>query len=167
GIGRHLLGILVGLLLTPVGLLLTGIGTARLAEAADAGDPADVLGLSLLVVGALVLGAVGLLAMWSAAVPTTGGLVWGLGLGTVYLVAPWLVDDSLDAADDRWTTAFVDQLRAVVDQLTASAVAGQLLVTGVLLLAAGIAAARARRLGRRRAEAVAAAAADRPGTTRG
>ena len=146
---------LLGLVLTPVGLLLAGIGTARLSDAVDAGDTTDVLGLSLLVSGAVVLGAVVLLGMWSPAVPITGGTLWGVGLGTAYLAVPWFMADALESiAGDQ-------SVPAAVDQLTASAVTGQLLVTGVLLVAAGLAAARARRRGRRWAEGVALAQAAR------
>lgn len=148
GIARHALGVLLGLVLTPVGLLLAGIGTARLADAAASSDPVDALGLSLLVVGALVLVAVVLLGLWSPAVPVAGGALWGVALGTAYLAVPHLLDDGLTAASgDR-------VLPAAVEQLTEVAETGQLLVTGLLLVAAGIATGGARRAGRRYAEAV-------------
>jgi len=151
GLGRHLLGVLLGLVLTPVGLLLTGIGTARLADAIDAGDATDALGLGLLIAGALVLGAVVLLGMWSPAVPITGGILWGVALGTAFLAVP-------DTLADWFESIAGDQVVPdAVDQLTASAVTGELLVTGILLVAAGFAAARSRRRGRRWAEGVAAA----------
>lgn len=156
GIGRHLLGTLLGLLLTPVALLLVGIGTARLDDVAGSGDPAtDALGLTLLILGTLLVAVIVLLGAWSPAVPIVGGLVWGIGLGVAYLAVPDLMADTVESMVGERV------LPAAVEQLTESAVSGQLLVTGTLLLAAGIAAARARRNGRRWAEAVAAADAAR------
>ncbi|MCU1432555.1 MAG: hypothetical protein JWP95_1660, partial [Actinotalea sp.] len=151
GFGRHLLGALLGLLLTPVALLLTGIGTARLADVAGSGDPlTDALGLTLLVVGVLLLAVIVLLGAWSPAVPIVGGLVWGIGLGLAFLVVPEVMADTLEqmSADNV--------VPGGIEQLAESAQSGYLLVTGTLLVAAGIAAARARRRGRRFAEGVAA-----------
>lgn len=161
GFGRHLLGALLGFLLTPVALLLVGIGTSRLSDVAGSGDPAsDALGLTLLVLGAVLLGVIVLLGAWSPLVPLTGGIVWGLGLGIAYLVVPGLMQDTVDpVVEDR-------VLPAVVEQLTESAMSGQLVVTGSLLVAAGIAAGRARRSGRRWAEAVAVAEQARAEATR-
>lgn len=152
GAGRHVLGVLLGLLLTPIALLLTGIGTSRLADAAGASEPlGDALGITLLALGVVLLVVVVLLGAWSPAVPITGGLVWGVGLGVAYLVAPGIMTDTVDAlVGDR-------ALPAVVEQLTDAALSGLLLVTGALLLASGIAAGRARRSGRRWAEGVARA----------
>lgn len=156
GVGRHLLGTLLGLLLTPLALLLVGIGTARLSDVAGSGDPAtDALGLTLLILGTLLLAVIVLLGAWSPAVPVVGGLVWGIGLGVAYLVVPDLMSDTVDSmVGDR-------VLPAAVEQLTESAVSGQLLVTGTLLLVAGVAAARARRNGRLYGHAVATADAAR------
>lgn len=156
GAGRHLLGALLGLLLTPVALLLVGIGTSRLSDVAGSGNPAgDVLGLTLLVLGAVLLAVIALLGAWSPLVPLTGGVVWGLALGTAYLVVPDLMQDTVDVVlGDR-------VLPAVVEQVTESAMSGLLVVVGALLLAAGVAAGRARRAGRRWAEGVALAEAAR------
>lgn len=156
GVGRHLLGALLGLLLTPVALLLVGIGTSRLSDVAGSGNPAgDVLGLTLLVLGAVLLAVIALLGAWSPLVPLTGGVVWGLALGTAYLVVPDLMQDTVDVVlGDR-------VLPAVVEQVTESAMSGLLVVVGALLLAAGVAAGRARRAGRRWAEGVALAEAAR------
>lgn len=156
GLGRHLLGILLGLVLTPVALLLTGIGTARLADVVSAEDAVtDPLGLTLLVLGVVLLAIIVLLGAWSPAVPITGGIVWGIGLGVAFLVVPDVMRDTLERMS-------ADQvIPGGVEQLAEVAMSGTLLVTGTLLLAAGIAAARARRRGRRWAEGVAVAEAAR------
>lgn len=146
GFGRHLLGVLLGLVLTPVALLLVGIGTSRLSDVASGDATTDALGLTLLVLGGVLLAVIVLLAAWSPAVPVTGGLVWGVALGLAYLVVPGVMADAVDRMlGDR-------VLPAAVEQLTDSATSGQLLVTGTLLVAAGIATAVARRIGRRWAE---------------
>lgn len=146
GFGRHVLGVLLGLVLTPVALLLVGIGTSRLSEVASGDATTDALGLTLLVLGAILLAVLVLLGAWSPAVPITGGLVWGVALGLAYLVVPDVMADAVDRMlGDR-------VLPAAVEQLTDSAMSGQLLVTGTLLVAAGIATAVARRIGRRWAE---------------
>lgn len=151
GFGRHVLGVVVGLLLTPFAFLLTGIGAARLADiAGTARMGTDALGVTLLVVGVALLAAIALLGAWSPATPITGGLVWGLALGTAYLVAPATVERAVDEAARGQTPP------AAVDQFAQSAMSGMLLVVGVLLLAAGLAAAFARRAGRRYAQEVAA-----------
>ena len=152
GAGRHFLGTLLGLALTPVALLLIGIGTARLADVAVADEAmTDVLGLTLLIVGVVLLAVIVLLGAWSPMVPIAGGLVWGIGLGVAFLVVPTTMSDRLEgmSADNV--------VPGGVEQLAENAMSGSLLVTGTLLVAAGIAAARARRRGRRWAEGVAAA----------
>ncbi|HEY3437855.1 MAG TPA: hypothetical protein VGK35_09225 [Actinotalea sp.] len=151
GLGRHLLGILLGLVLTPVALLLTGIGMARLADATSTdGAIGDVLGLTLLIIGVVLLAVIVLLGAWSPMVPITGGLVWGLALGIAFLVLPTTLGDWLG----QWSADSV--LPNGVQRLTDSAMSGSLLAIGAPLVAAGIAAARARRRGRRWAEGVAA-----------
>ncbi|MCL3861361.1 hypothetical protein [Actinotalea sp. K2] len=155
GVVRHVLGVLLGLVLTPVAVLLVGIGTARLSDAAGTGTDTDVLGATLLVVGAVLLLAVVLLGVWSPAVPITGGLVWGVALGVAYLVVPGTMESVVDQLSDGRSVP------AAVDELAAGAMSGQLLVTGLLLLGAGLATAFARRAGRRWAQAVATAHAAR------
>ena len=156
GLGRHLLGILLGLVVTPVALLLTGIGTARLADVVSTEEAVTYpLGLTLLILGVVLLAVVVLLGAWSPAVPVTGGLVWGIGLGIAFLVVPDVMRSTLESMSaDR-------VIPGGVEQLAETAMSGTLLVTGTLLLAAGISAARARRRGRRWAEGVAVAQAAR------
>jgi hypothetical protein len=142
----------LGLVLTPFALLVVGIGTAGLGEIAGKDDvTGDFLSLGLLVAGVAVLVAIVLLGVWSPAMPIAGGLVWGIGLGVAYLVVP-----------NRMAT-FVESLTSdgsipkPVSELADAAMSGYLLAFGMLIVAGGLAAAFARRSGRRWAEAVAVA----------
>lgn len=152
GFGRHLLAIVLGLVLTPFALLLVGIGTSGLAEIAGKEDvSADILSLTLLLAGVAVLAAVVLLGAWSPAMPIAGGLVWGVTLGVAYLVMP---NRMANSAESLTSDGSVPES---IEQLADAAMSGYLLVLGILLVAAGIAAGIARRTGRRWAEAVAVA----------
>lgn len=143
GFGRHVLGVVVGLVLTPFAFLLTGIGAARLADIAGTSRMGtDTLGVVLLALGVLLLAVLVLLGAWTATVPITGGIVWGLGLGVAYLVAPRDLEATVENASGG-------TVPAAMDQFAQSAMSGMLLLVGVLLLAAGIAAAVARGAGRR------------------
>lgn len=149
GFGRHALGTVVGLLVTPFALLLIGIGASGLRDLADDQSvAADWLSLGLLLAGVAVLAAIVLLGSWSPALPITGGLVWGVGLGIAYLAAPWVLSD---AAAELTSDGSVPK---PIQQLADAATSGYLLTLGVLLVTAGIAAGVARRNGRRWAEAV-------------
>lgn len=155
GVGRHLLGVLLGLLLTPVALLLTAIGTARLSEVAGTADMGtDTLGIAMLVIGLALLAVIVLLGAWTPALPITGGVVWGLGLGIAYLVVPGIMQDTVE-------NLFGGSTPAAAEELADTAMSGQLVLVGTLLLAAGLATAFARRRGRRWAEGVAEAEAAR------
>lgn len=143
GFGRHVLGVVLGLLLTPFAFLLTGIGGARLADIAGTNRMGtDTLGVVLLALGIVLLVLLVLLGAWSPAVPITGGLVWGLALGIASLVAPRDVEATVQDLGGA-------NLPAAVDQFTEAAMSGLLVTVGGLLLAAGLATAFARRAGRR------------------
>lgn len=152
GAKRHLLGILVGLLLTPVGLILATVGAERISDAMGLGtgqaqtSAPDWLGITLVVLGTLILAAIVLLSTWSPALPITGGLVWALTPAVVVLSAPWLLTDLIEALPGG---VEVNPSGASMDW---SIVVSFLLVVGALLVAAGVAAAQARRKGRRWAE---------------
>lgn len=155
GFGRHLLGGVLGLVLTPFAMLLAGVGTSRLAAVAEAGLGRDLLGVTILALGIALLVAIVLLSAWSAALPIVGGLVWGVGLGLAYLLVPGAIADGVAAMTaDR-------QVPEAMDQLAAAGMSGYLVVLGFLLVAVGLSTALARRLGRRFAEKVAAAEAAR------
>ena len=143
GAKRHLLGLVVGLFATPVGLVLAAMGIGHMVDL-PAGDGAltDVFGLVLLGAGALVLGLVALLGRWSAAVPLTAGLVWGLGVGGVALWDPQGVSDRVHGVTDG---RFVP---GAIDHILAPAQTGSLVVLGLVLLGSGVAAGAARRAGR-------------------
>jgi hypothetical protein len=148
GVGRHLLGVLVGLALTPVAVLAWALpATGGLGwPDGTTGDP--LLGWVVMVVGLALLALVVLLGRWSPAVPITGGAVWGVGLGLAYLIVPGPIDDAAGQLGG------VRAVEDAVDILTGAARGGLLLTLGVLLLSAGIATGWARRAGRRWAQAV-------------
>lgn len=158
---RHLLGILLGLLVTPIGLALLASGAGRLAETARAatepGGAPDLIGIVLLLLGVVVLVTIALLGTWSPALPITGGLAWALIPGLVLLVAPWLLTDLIASLPQQTQMSSTEAATAL------ATVNGYLVVTGALLVAAGVEAARGRRKGRRWAEAAAAADAGRAG----
>jgi hypothetical protein len=143
-VSRHLLGFLVGAILTPIGLVLTAVGIGGFIAfdtALGAAAPFDVTNLSLMVVGLALLASAALLGMWSPAVPLTGGLAWGVGLGVLYIGWPALVEGWIDSA---YSTR-----PGTLDQLVGTLNNGTWLALGVLLTAAGIATGVGRRLGRR------------------
>lgn len=144
GIWVHVLGVLVGLVLAPIGALALLLGQSRiLVVQADGWDgDVEMLGIALVAVGAVLLACVVLLATWTAAVPVTGGAVLLL-LGLPALVAPTFTA--------RQTLLLVDPegWHATVTQTVVAGTSGTLLLAGLLLLVAGLAAAAARRRGLR------------------
>lgn len=143
GFARHALGFLVGLVVTPIALVLTGAGVGgfRALDPTTADQAFDATNFSLIAVGVALLIAVVVLALWSPAVPLTGGLVWGVGLGVLYLGWPSTVEGWIDQAYSTRPAA-LDQLVATLDD-------GTWLVLGLLVAVAGLAVALARRMGRR------------------
>lgn len=142
---RHVFGFLLGLLLTPVGLGLLGVGLGRLdAVAAMHGAGLELRDVGLLAGGVGVLVCVALLGAWTPALPVTGGVVWGLAAGAAAMVWPRFTEDLL--------ASMVDDGLAPVDHLARTATGGDLAVVGALLVAAGLAAGIGRRRGRRCAE---------------
>jgi len=142
GFLRHLFGSLIGLLITPIGLVFAAWGGQLTLQTPSQIEPnVDWFGFGLIVLGALILGAVALLGCWSPAAPITGGLVWGLLLGSVYLIVPQL-------AWDTTASLFGASPPAFVRDLVTSGTSGLLLLVGVILIGSGIAAGLARRSGR-------------------
>lgn len=143
GFARHALGFLVGLVVTPIALVLTGAGVGgfRALDPTTADQAFDATNFSLIAVGVALLIAVVVLALWSPAVPLTGGLVWGVGLGVLYLGWPSTVEGWIDQA---YSTR-----PAALDQLVVTLNDGTWLVLGLLVAVAGLAVALARRMGRR------------------
>lgn len=143
GAKRHLIGTLLGLLVTPLGLVLAAMGVGHMVDL-SAGDGAltDAFGLVLLASGAVVLGLVALLGRWSPAVPITAGVVWGIAGGAVALWDPQGVHDAVHGVTDGRLATIA------VDHILDPALNGSLLVLGLVLLGAGISAGLARRAGR-------------------
>jgi len=140
--GSHVLGVLVGLLLGPIGIALLLVGQSRILEAqVDGWDAStDVLGIVLVTAGLLLLGCVLLLALWTPAVPLTAGTLLTLA-GIVYLYVPSVAREQslVILSSSGW--------RGTVTQVTVAGTSGTVLVAGFLLLLAGIVAAVARRRG--------------------
>ncbi len=166
GLKRHLIGVLLGLLVTPVGLVLAAMGVGHMVDL-PAGDGAltDAFGLVQLATGGLILGLVAVLGRWSAAVPITAGVLWGLGGGGVALWDPQGVHDAVhQVTDGRFA-------EIAINHILDPALNGSLLVLGLVLLGSGIAAGLARGAGRsfgaRTVQAeVARAEAERPAIPR-
>ena len=140
--GTHVLGVLVGLVLAPLALALTLIGQSRvLVVQADRWDASlEVLGIVLVSCGVLLLAALLVLGLWTAAVPLTAGVVLS-ALGGLYLYAPGVArTTTLDVVgSDAW--------HLTLTQVTVAGTSGTALVAGVLLLAAGVVVALTRRHG--------------------
>jgi hypothetical protein len=146
---RHMVGFLLGLLLTPAGVALLGVGLGRLdAVAEHRATDVGMLDVGLLAGGVGLLVCVALLGAWTPAIPITGGLVWGVVAGAAAMVWPRITEDLLAST--------VDDALVPVDHLARTATGGDLAAVGALLIGAGTATAIARRRGRRRAERAAA-----------
>lgn len=143
GPGGHVLGVLVGLVLTPVALLVLALGMSRLLTANGVGEETvavDGLGTVLVTVGAVVAALVALLAVRTSAIPFTGGLV-ALVVGAALLFAP--------AATHREAVRLLSTAQnsdAVLSMLSV-ALLGMPFVLGLVLLASGTAASLVRRRG--------------------
>jgi hypothetical protein len=142
GVGSHVLGVVLGLLLAPLGAAALLAGQARILVAqVDGWDAStEVLGIVLVSAGLLLLVWVLLLGLWTAAVPVTGGLVLTV-LGAVYLYAPSLAREQTLTWFDR------EGWHATLTQVVVTGTSGTLLVAGALLLVAGLVTAGARRRG--------------------
>lgn len=141
-VGSHILGVLVGLILGPVGAAVLLIGEAQILDAqVDGWDAStEVLGIVLVTVGLLLLGAVLLLGLWTPSVPITAGTVLTLA-GIVYLYLPSI------AREQTLNLLTSSGWRVTVTQVTVAGTSGMVLAVGFLLLLAGLVAAAARRRG--------------------
>ena len=140
--GGHLLGILVGLVLTLVAGILSTLGQSRiLADGVGRSDvQPDALGIVLITLGALIVGLVVLLGLWTPAAPFTGGLV-GVAVGGAFLFAPF------EAHRETVRLVATEQNRtAVLNSITVGTTGGVFL-TGIVLLAAATAFSLVRRRG--------------------
>lgn len=141
-VGTHVLGALVGLVLAPLALAVLLLGQSRILAVQVIGwdDTVDWSGVVLVALGLLALGWVAVLAVWTPAAPLTGGAVLTV-LGVVALVTPHVVRTQVlrVVGDSSW--------RSTALEVTVAGTSGTLLVAGVLLLLAGVAAHAAHRRG--------------------
>ena len=146
-VGSHILGVIVGLILAPIGVAVLLLGESRILQAQVNGWDAstEVLGIVLVTLGLLLLGCVLLLALWTPAVPITGGAVLTLA-GIVYLYVPSI------AREQTLNILSSSGWRLTVTQVTVAGTSGMVLAAGFLLLLAGIVAGSARRRGARLGE---------------
>lgn len=134
---RHVLGLVVGIVLTVLGAGLLAAGAGRSGQlvatsAADAGD--RTVPLVLVVVGGAVLGLVAALRRLSPAVPLVGGLLL-LAVGIADWVDPgWLLRQARELPG-RW----------LVDGASLLAVSGVALALGALLVVLALVPQRRRR----------------------
>ncbi|GIG40471.1 hypothetical protein [Cellulomonas phragmiteti] len=141
-LGSHVLGALVGLLLSlpAAGVLLLGQSRILVVQHDGWDASLELLGIVLVSAGALLLAALLALGLWSAAVPVTAGLVLG-GVGGLQLYAPGIARAAaLDIVGaDAWDLT--------TTQVNVAGTSGTTITVGVLLLAGGVVIALARRHG--------------------
>ena len=140
--GGHVLGILVGLVLTMLAGFLIVLGESRiLAQGVGRTDVSpETLGIVLVTLGVLVAGAVVLLGVWTPAAPFTGGLLTA-AIGAVYLFAP------VQAHRETVRLISTEQNHVTVLNSITVATTGSVFLAGVLLLAAATALSLVRRRG--------------------
>lgn len=140
GPGRHLAGVLVGLLVGAIGVWTVLFGQSRVLAAQAPGWDAsyDAIGVVLVTAGVLVLAVVLGLGLWTPAVPVTAGLVATV-VGVVLLYVP--ATTHVDVV--RWFGT--DGTEYSVVRATVTATSGTVFVVGALLLVAGLVLGAARR----------------------
>ncbi|MBB2922367.1 hypothetical protein [Cellulomonas cellasea] len=143
GPAGHLLGTVVGLLLVPSALAVALVGESRILVAQTDGWDAstDAVGIVLVSVGVLLLAATVYLGVWSPTVPIVGGLVTAVA-GGVFLYAPSLARETVLAVLDGTSW------RTTGGTATVAATSGTVLLTGALVLVAGLTAWQSRRRGK-------------------
>ncbi|WP_298459196.1 hypothetical protein [uncultured Cellulomonas sp.] len=142
GPGGHVVGAIVGIVLTLLALVLLALGMSRIL-AAGAGEDAvapDALGMVLVTLGALVAGAVATLAVRTSTIPFAGGLV-AVVLGAAYLFAP------ADTQRETVRLLATQQNREGLLNIITIATTGMIFTLGIVLLAAGFGASLVRRRG--------------------
>ncbi|GAB2675288.1 hypothetical protein [Nocardia goodfellowii] len=89
GFSRFLIGTLICLLVTPVGIGLAAYGAAGARQWVVAGAAADRVGSTAqILIGAGLLLLVAGLAAYSPAGPIIAGLAWGVSPGVIYFMSP-------------------------------------------------------------------------------
>jgi len=140
GIGGHLLGVLIGAVLSVFALVLLLLGQSRILGSDDP-TVANGVGIVLVTLAVLLLATIAYLGVWTAALPITGGVVLTV-IGGFYLYFP------STASDETLRLLATDASRTTVIYSVIASTVGVTFVVGVLLLAAGCALAVARRRGR-------------------
>jgi len=140
--GGHLLGILVGLVLTLLATILIVLGQSRILERGVGPDQVapETFGIVLVTLGALVAGLIVLLGRWTPTAPFAGGLV-AVAVGAAYLFAP------IQARRETVRLISTQQNHTAVLNSITVGTTGVLFLVGILLLAAGFAFALVRRRG--------------------
>ncbi|MRH89143.1 hypothetical protein GFY24_17080 [Nocardia sp. SYP-A9097] len=137
GFSRTIVGALVGLIVTPIGIGFAARGAAGTRQWVILGDFADRLGATLqILVAAVLFLLVAALAAYSAAGTIVGGLVWGVLPGVIYLIFP---DDTFRLIGDLPVS---DDMHIALFQWLQT---GFPLIVGILLIGAGGAATLRRR----------------------
>ncbi|MBF6212043.1 hypothetical protein IU433_23350 [Nocardia puris] len=137
-LGRTAIGVLIGLVVTPIGLALAAHGAATTRQWVIMGDAANRWGSTFqIIAGAALLLLVAALAAYSPAGTILAGMVWGIFPGIVYFLFP---DDTFRLIDDL--PLLSDETRLAVH---AWVINGSVFLAGVLLVGAGVAATLRRR----------------------
>ncbi|MDD9208035.1 hypothetical protein PU560_16410 [Georgenia sp. 10Sc9-8] len=145
----HVLAVVVGLLVTPLGLWLLGLGISDLSPLTT-GEPA-LRGLLWVLAGAVALSVVAAAgALGSSLALIVGGTVWAAAPGLLGVLG-------VLRAEPTATGYVTDRTTGTLDLLLPT---GFLLTVGVVLIAAGVAVHVARRAGRHQERADAALVAD-------
>lgn len=137
GASRTVTGALVGLILTPVGIVLAARGAAGTRQWTILGDFADRIGSTLeILLAAVVFLLVAALAAYSPAGTIIAGLVWGVLPGIIHFIFP---DDTFRLIGDLPVS---DDMHIALFQWLQT---GFPLIVGILLVGAGAAATFRRR----------------------
>ncbi len=144
--GAHILSVLAGLVLTPVGLVALAAGAHGSASALGEAQEPSAVTLTIIGFGAAMLGIVAVAAAGSTLGPLVGGALYAVAPGIGFVLAP----ETISAQ----TESLLEPLRTFTgDGLTEGALilggTGALLLLGLALVLVGVAAHVARRFGRR------------------
>lgn len=133
GIGRMLLGMVIGVVSGAVGVWLVTFGQSRIlgVQAPQWDASYDPLGVVLVTLGVLILAALIGVGAWSSAAPLTAGLLATV-IGVVYLYVP----ATTHADTVSWVAT--DATLGSVERTVVAATSGTVFVLGVLLLATGL-----------------------------
>lgn len=144
--GAHVLSVLVGLILTPVGLAALASGAHGIATALESAGDVSTTAIGMVGAGAVLLGLVAAAAGGSTLGPIVGGALYGIAPGLGFLLSPRSIEDTTTSLLDPVSPVTGDGLR---DGAIALGSTGALVLLGLTLVLVGVAAHLARRAGRR------------------